>query len=144
MDNDLHGRVIALVGGVVDATERHVVSAAGCNVPELNAAVVRRGLDAFPISRSHTGDIAVAQVVRGIDAHCDTHSHGRDTGGPYTFASIWFHSFHLVIGLVVDFCSWSLFFFHEHSFEPHGGRGFAMSPTFYGENRWPRYWTLGY
>src|SRR5438093_2488041 len=36
------------------------------------------------------------------------------------------------------------FFFREHSFEPHSQRGFAISPSFYGENRGPRYWTLGY
>ena len=46
MDNDRHGCVHARVGGVVDATERHGVSAAGLDVPELDAAAVRIGVDA--------------------------------------------------------------------------------------------------
>jgi organic radical activating enzyme len=43
-------------------------------------------LDACPIGSRHTGDGGVAQIgwralyVRR--AHCHTHCHGRDTGGP--------------------------------------------------------------
>jgi len=66
MDNDGHARVHARVRGVVDATERHGVSAAGLDVPELDAAAVRIGEDAVGTA-SHTRDIAVAQVVRGED-----------------------------------------------------------------------------
>ena len=50
MDNDLHGRIEALVGGVVDAAQRHIVSAAGLDFPELNAAAVRGRLDASPLT----------------------------------------------------------------------------------------------
>jgi hypothetical protein len=45
----------------------------------------------------------VAQVVRGIDVYCHTHCHGRDTGGPYTFADISFHLVCFVWLLVLDF-----------------------------------------
>src|SRR4029453_2438455 len=71
-------------------TERHGVSAAGLDIPKLDAAAVRVGVDAVRTA-SHTRYVAVAQVVRGIDAYCHAHCNGRDTGGPYTFASIWFH-----------------------------------------------------
>ena len=82
MDNDLHGRVHALVGGVVDATERHGVSAAGLDVPELIAAAVRIGVDAVGTA-SHIRYEAVAQVVRGTGAtDCHTHCDRHDTGSP--------------------------------------------------------------
>ena len=86
MNNDVHARVQALVGGIVDAAERHGVGAAGLDIPELNAAAVRGRLDAFSIAGGHTGDIAVAQVVRGAGAtHCHTYCDRRDNGGPRPF-----------------------------------------------------------
>jgi len=64
MDNDANGRFLALTGAVGDATERHVIGAAGLNVPELNAATVRRGFDTCPIDSRHIGDGGVAQICR--------------------------------------------------------------------------------
>jgi hypothetical protein len=87
MDNDIHARVQPPIGSVVDATERHGVSAASLDVPELNAAAVRIGVDAVGTA-SHTQYVAVTQVVRGIDTQCHTHCDRRDNGGPYTFADI--------------------------------------------------------
>ena len=96
MDNDRHGRVHALVGGVVDATERHGVSAAGLDVPELDAAAVRIGVDAVGTA-SHIRYVAVAQVVRGAGAtHHHTHCDRRDNGDPCTF-NIWFHFYFFVL-----------------------------------------------
>ena len=87
MDDDLHGRVHALVGGVVYATERHGVGAAGLDVPELIAAAVRIGVDAVGTA-SHIRYEAVAQVVRGAGAtDCHTYCDRRDNGDPCTFAS---------------------------------------------------------
>ena len=63
-DNDANGRFLALTGAVGDATERHVIGAAGLNVPELNAATIRRGFDTCPIDSRHIGDGGVAQICR--------------------------------------------------------------------------------
>ena len=97
LNHDLNGRVVALIGAVGDATQRHLVGAAGLNVPELIVAAVYRVGDACPIDSGHTGDGGIAQVVRGggmTDGH--THCDRRDNGGPDTFA-IWFHFYFFVL-----------------------------------------------
>jgi hypothetical protein len=87
-------------------------------------------LDAAPIAR-YTGDEAAAQVRRGrTHCHTDTQCQGRNRGGPYTFASSWFH-FHFT------FCLLSLlgfFGFAGGLFGFHGSSAHQRSPEFPGRS----------
>ncbi len=107
MDNDANRRVVTQIARVDDAAEGDRVGALGLNVPELHAATVRVGEDTAPSATGDIGDVAGAQIARGrtdrTHCHTHTHCHGRDTGGPYTFADISFHLACFVWLLVLEF-----------------------------------------
>jgi len=87
MDNDANLREGIAVG---NAAERDGVGAASLDVSFMAISSLR--VHGALVDAGHIGDIALTQVVRISCSHCDTHCYSRDTGGPYTFASICFHT----------------------------------------------------